>query len=163
MNDNDTPSTLRDAAEQRFVAARDAAGRALDRTRDGASNAYGSTRDGTRDALKRAGNAVAANPLVVLIGGAAIGVLAGAVLPRTARETRLLGSAGKRLTTTAAAAATAAREAGLEELDARGISRKAARDQVSRLFDNVLKAANSAGEAAAGAATAKGEAARKAK
>jgi hypothetical protein len=108
-----------------------------------------------RDALKRAGDAMEANPLAVLAGGAAIGILAGAVLPKTARETELLGSVGRRLTAAATAAAASARDTGLQELEARGISGKAAKEQVNRLFEGVVEAAGSAGEAAATAAAAK--------
>jgi len=107
------------------------------------------------DALKRAGDAMEANPLAVLAGGAAVGILAGVVLPRTARETELLGPVGRRLTAAAAAAAATARDTGLQELEARGISGKAAREQVNRLFEGVVEAAGSAGEAAASAAAAK--------
>jgi hypothetical protein len=108
-----------------------------------------------RDVLQRAGDAMEANPLAVLAGGAAIGILAGAVLPKTARESELLGPAGKRLTAAATAAAATARDTGLQELEARGISPKAAKAQVNRLFEGVVEAASTAGEAAASAAAAK--------
>jgi hypothetical protein len=107
------------------------------------------------DALTRAGDVMEANPLAVLAGGAAIGILAGAVLPRTEREAELFGSIGKRMTAAATAAATAARETGLEQLEAHGISGKAARRQISELLDGVVDAASTAGEAAASAAAAK--------
>ena len=93
-----------------------------------------------------------ANPLAVLAGGAVIGVLAGAVLPRTRREADLFGKAGKKMTAAATAAAAAARDTGLKELEARGISGKAAKAQVGRLLDGVVEAAGTAGEAAASAA-----------
>jgi hypothetical protein len=111
-----------------------------------------STDHKTRDALKRTGDAMEANPLAVLAGGAAIGLLAGLALPRTEREGELLGTVGKRMTAAAAAAAAAARDTGLAELEARGISGKAAKSQVSRLFEGVVDAAGTAGQAAASAA-----------
>ncbi|HEU4960934.1 MAG TPA: hypothetical protein VFT56_11050 [Sphingomonas sp.] len=108
-----------------------------------------------RDMLQRAGDAMEGNPLAVLAGGAAVGFLAGAVLPKTARETELLGPVGKRLTAAATAAAATARDTGLQELEARGISPKAAKAEVNRLFEGVVEAAGTAGEAAASAAAAK--------
>ena len=104
--------------------------------------------------LKRVGAVMEANPLAVLAGGAAIGILAGAVLPRTERESDMLGPVGKRLTAAASAAAAAARDTGFEELEAHGISGKAARAQIGQLLDGVVQAASSAGEAAASAAAA---------
>lgn len=107
------------------------------------------------DALKRAGDAMEANPLAILAGGAAVGLLAGMVLPRTESETALFGTVGRRMTAAAAAAAAAARDTGLAELEAQGISGKAAKAQVNRLFDGVVEAAGTAGHAAAGAAVEK--------
>lgn len=109
----------------------------------------------SRDALKRAGDVMEANPLAVLAGGAAIGMLAGAMLPRTEREGELFGTVGKRMTAAATAAAAAARDTGFQELEARGISGKAAKSQVNRLLEGVVEAAGSAGEAAASAAAKK--------
>lgn len=109
----------------------------------------------SRDALKRAGEVMEANPLAVLAGGAAIGLLAGAMLPRTEREGEMFGHVGKRMTAAATAAAAAARDTGFQELEARGISGKAAKTQVNRLLEGVVEAASSAGGAAANAAAKK--------
>lgn len=109
----------------------------------------------SENTLKRAGDAFEANPLAVLAGGAAIGLIAGITLPRTERETKVLGPIGKRMTAAATAAAAAARDTGLAELDAHGISGKAAKAQVSRLLEGVVEAAGSAGQAAASAAAEK--------
>jgi len=119
------------------------------------STRYSPDKQKPRSAMRRAGDVMEANPLAVLAGGAAIGILAGAVLPRTEREAEWFGAVGERMTAAAAAAATAARDTGLEQLEARGISGKAARRQVSQLLDGVVEAASTAGEAAASAAAAK--------
>jgi hypothetical protein len=119
------------------------------------------SRSGRRGALQRTEDAMEANPLAVLAGGAAIGVLAGAVLPRTRRESEMFGKVGKRMTAAAGAAAAAARDTGLQELEAHGISGKAAKAQVGRLLDGVVEAAGTAGEAAANAAAKKAKAATK--
>ena len=132
-------------------AVRDAAGKMLDTTLDTA-----------RDAARQASQTVEANPLGVLIGGVALGVLAGAMLPQTRQETRLLGPLGRRITDQASGAIKAARDAGKGELDMLGISRDAARGQAGKMIEGVLKAVATAGAAAvAGAAPSKDAAARK--
>ncbi|MBW8840851.1 MAG: hypothetical protein JF608_03400 [Sphingomonadales bacterium] len=115
------------------------------------ATARGATNDAlheTRKAAERAGKAIEANPLAVVAGGIAIGLAAGALLPKTKRETELLGSVGKRLTGVAAGAAEAAREAAKAELGSLPLSKDAAKAQVSKLIDQVAKAVASAGEAA---------------
>jgi len=76
-------------------------------------------------------------------------VLAGAVVPRTEQEGKLLGPIGKRINDTASGAAQAARDAGKAELDSLGLNKEAARDQVGKLLDGVAKAISTAGAAAA--------------
>ncbi|CUS43189.1 MAG: hypothetical protein V4610_20685 [Pseudomonadota bacterium] len=121
--------------------------------RAAAEKALETTRDTAREAARRTAEGIEANPLAVLIGGVAIGVLAGAVIPRTEQEGKLLGPVGKRLNDTATGAAQAARDAGKAELDALGLNRDAARDQVGKLIDGVVKALSSAGAAAAAKAS----------
>ena len=115
------------------------------------ATARGATNDAlheTRKAAERAGKAIEANPLAVIAGGIAIGLAAGALLPKTKRETELLGSVGKRLTGVAAGAAGAARDAAKAELGSLPLSKDAAKAQVSKLIDQVAKAVSSAGDAA---------------
>jgi hypothetical protein len=115
------------------------------------ATARGATNDAlheTRKVAERAGKAIETNPLAVVAGGIAIGLAAGALLPKTKRETELLGAAGKRLNGVAAGAAEAAREAAKAELGSIPLSKDAARTQVSNLIDQVAKAVSSAGEAA---------------
>jgi ElaB/YqjD/DUF883 family membrane-anchored ribosome-binding protein len=115
------------------------------------ATARGATNDAlheTRKVAERAGKAIETNPLAVVAGGIAIGLAAGALLPKTKRETELLGAAGKRLTGVAAGAAEAAREAAKAELATLPLSKDAAKAQVSKLIDQVAKAVSSAGEAA---------------
>ena len=124
-------------------------------SRSVAEKALDSTRDTAREAVRRTAQGIEANPLAVLVGGVALGVLAGAVIPRTEQEGKLLGPVGKRLNDTAAGAAPAAKEAGKAELDSLGLNKDAARDQVGRLLDGVVKALTSAGSAAAARASSK--------
>lgn len=115
------------------------------------ATARGATSDAlheTRKVAERAGKAIETNPLAVIAGGIAIGLAAGALLPKTKRETELLGAAGKRLTGVAAGAAEAARDAAKAELGSLPLSKNAAKAQISKLIDQVAKAVSSAGEAA---------------
>ena len=133
-------------------AVRDTAAQAVESVKGGATSAASAA-----DAVKESASAVArrtadtieGNPLSVLVGGLAVGVLAGALLPRTERETELLGPVGRRVKEGAGLAARAARDAGVAELANHGLSRDAVRDQAKKLFDQVVGAAKSAGSAAA--------------
>ena len=115
------------------------------------ATARGATNDAlqeTRKVAARAGKAMEANPLAVVAGGVAIGLAAGALLPKSKRETELLGPVGKRLTGVAAGAAEAARDAAKAELGSLPLNKDAARAQVSKLIEQVAKAVSSAGDAA---------------
>ena len=121
-----------------------------------AEKALDTTRDTARQAARRTAEGIEANPLAVLVGGVAIGVLAGTLVPRTEQEGKLLGPIGKRINDTASGAAQAARDAGRAELDSLGLNKEAARDQVGKLLDGVAKALSTAGAAAAKASSSKG-------
>lgn len=123
--------------------------------RTAAEKAIETTRDTAREAVRRTAQGIEANPLAILVGGVAIGVLAGTVIPRTEQEGKLLGPIGKRINDTAAGAAQAAKDAGKAELDSLGLNRNAARDQVGKLLDGVVRALSSAGSAAAAKASSK--------
>ena len=103
----------------------------------------------------RVSGAVDTNPLAVVAGGVALGIVVGALLPRSERERQLLAPVGERIGTGVTAAIDAAKEAGKAELAQAGIGRDAARDQARGLIDGLLKAATSAGTAAAQAASGK--------
>ena len=117
---------------------------ALGTARDTASDAL----DGARERVKTAGKAMESNPMAVVAGGIALGVIAGALLPRTRREIELLGPVGKRVKDVAAGAAGAARAAATAELASLPLTRDSAREQVGKLIDQVSKALSSAGQAA---------------
>ncbi|MBX9795672.1 hypothetical protein [Sphingomonas sp.] len=135
-----------DAASGRLAALRDTV---LDK-RDAAMD---TARESAAQAARRTADTIEGNPLAVLVGGLAVGVLAGAMLPRSRHETRTIGSVGKKLNQGAVAVARAAREAGVAELSAAGLTRAAAREGVKRLVAHVGDAAKNAGQAAAKAGT----------
>lgn len=125
---------------------------AHDGERSSASRAYASSKQSTKDVAQKTAAAIESNPLAVLAGGIAVGAIAGALIPRSAREKEMLAPLGRRLSETARQAFAAAKEAGQQELDGAGLNKGAARDQGKQLLDGVAKALSSAGAAAAGAA-----------
>lgn len=109
---------------------------------------------GRRDALKERGGAalesarstvqsLEANPIGILVGGLAVGLIAGAVIPRSEREKKALQPVGKKLAEGAVAALAAAKETGKEQLSAGVLSRDAAKESARKVFSSALDAAKS--------------------
>lgn len=96
------------------------------------------------------------NPLSVLVGGLAVGVLAGALIPRLSGEARLFGGVGRQVTKGAGTAVKAARNAAQAELVSAGLDRSGVREQIGKFFNTIGNALNSASEAAKNASK-KGE------
>lgn len=120
----------------------------VDKTRAAANKALDRTLYGARDAADRTAQVIDANPLPVLAGGLALGALAGALLPRSQREVQLLAPVGVKLRTTATGAVQNAKQTGLAELGALGLSRGAVSDQAGKLVGGILTALVTAGSAA---------------
>lgn len=106
------------------------------------------------DKVGDAASVVEKSPTAALVGGLALGALAGAVLPRSAKEKELLAATGERINAAARAAIDAGREAGTEALTASGFGTDALKAQASRLVSEAGKAASAAGLAALDAARA---------
>lgn len=81
------------------------------------------------------------NPVGVLVGGLAFGLIAGALIPRSDREKTVLKPVGKRIAEGAVAALAAAKETGREQLSASVLSKDAAKESVRKVFDTALAAA----------------------
>lgn len=128
--------------------------RAVANVRDTAGKAVDATSSVAHDLAGKTAAGIEANPLAVLAGGVALGVVAGAFVPRSAREVNLLSPVGKRLSDTARGAIDAAKDSAKSELDVLGLSRNAARDQIGKLLGDVIKALTVAGTAALTAAKA---------
>jgi len=137
---NTTTPKAEDAAEART----DAYGKVSDRV----AAAYAAAREKTG----QAGEKIEANPLAALLGGIAIGAIAGALIPRLAKEKELLAPLGERIGEAARAALDAGKSAGTGALEEAGLSSDQIRAQVSKLVEQALKAANEAGTAAVEAA-----------
>jgi len=105
-----------------------------------------------REKTGQAGETLESNPLAALLGGIAIGAIAGALIPRLAKEKELLAPLGEKIGDAARAALGAGKSAGAEALEEAGLSSDQIRAQVSKLVEQALKAANEAGAAAIDAA-----------
>ncbi|MFD1951130.1 hypothetical protein ACFSGX_10170 [Sphingomonas arantia] len=116
--------------------------------RDKAADAYDAARDKASTARETAATGFDSAPLAVLAGGIALGAILGALLPRTERETELLGPVAAKAADAARSAFVAAKSAGQDKLDELGINKEAARAKVDQLVDTASQAATSAGAAA---------------
>lgn len=130
--DTDTKSTGRFDAQK--AKAHDAAARA---------------REGAHDASVRAKQAIESNPLGLIAGGLAVGLVAGALVPRSAREREVLNTLGARLAEGALAAAAAAKASGKEQISSALLSRESARESVTKVVESAVAAAKDAGAKAA--------------
>ena len=98
-------------------------------------------RDSALDRARSAVEGIEANPVSVLVGGVAAGLIAGAFIPRSKREQDLLRPVGKRLVEGATAALAAAKETGRDQLTAGVMSRDAAKEGARKVFDSAFQAA----------------------
>ncbi len=121
----------------------------VDHAREAASHALDTAKHRASDAAHATAETLEANPLGVLVGGLVLGAVVAAVLPRSQREKELLSGVGRKINAAAVAALAAAKDAGRAELDELGLTPNAARGQAKSLLQGVLKAASTAGTAAA--------------
>lgn len=106
----------------------------------------------TTKAKLKTSESIDKNPLAIVLGGIAIGAIVGALLPRTERETKVLGKAGKKLNKKARKMADAAKTAGMEQFDNLGLNGDAMRAQFRELVSKAAVAVRAAGQAATEAA-----------
>jgi hypothetical protein len=113
----------------RLSAASQKAADAYQAARERTAAAYATARERAGTAYETAGRktsqGIEANPVAAVVGGLAVGAIIAALLPRTEREDELLGTTGRKITDTARDAARAAREAGRQQLDEVGLTKKA--------------------------------------
>jgi hypothetical protein len=109
-----------------------------------AANQTGSARGRTAKATEGIGD----NPVALLAGGVALGVVIGMLLPRSAKERELLDPVGRQLAERATATATAVKQAGKQEIDSLLPSRDATKERATAVFGNILEAAKGAGQKA---------------
>jgi ElaB/YqjD/DUF883 family membrane-anchored ribosome-binding protein len=139
---------FRQNAAEAYESARERTSSAYQAARERAGDAY-------QSAAQRTSETIETNPIAAVAGGLALGLIAGALLPRTQREEELLGPAGRKITDTAREAARAAKEAGRQQIDELGLSRDGIQQRLGEFTDRAVGAVRSSADAAAGRAAGK--------
>ena len=106
-----------DSGGGRLASVRQSAADAYQAARERTASAYSTARGTAASAGRRTAEGIDGNPMAAVVGGLALGAIVGALFPVSRQERQLFGSVGKRLNDTAREAATAARDAGKEQLD----------------------------------------------
>lgn len=96
---------------------RSRAGEAYEATRSRTTAAFAGVRERAADAGRRTGEEINANPMAAVAGGFALGALVAAVLPRSERETELLGGVGTKINDAAREATRTAVDAGRQQVE----------------------------------------------
>lgn len=121
----------------------------LETARERAIAAYDSARDTAFAAGRKAGDQIGEAPLIVLAGGIAAGALIAALLPTSRRERELLSPVTDSLKDKAAAAVSAAKDAGQARLDELGLTRDAGGETIRKIVDGATDALRTSAKAAA--------------
>jgi hypothetical protein len=141
----DSIKTAADSAKDSLATAKAKTTKSTAAARAKASEAYEKGKGKTSDGIDK-------NPLAIVLGGIAIGAIVGALLPRTERETKVLGKAGKKLNKKARKMADAAKAAGKDQVESLGLNGDALRLQFRDLVSKAAVAVKAASQAATDAA-----------
>ncbi|MCC6477740.1 hypothetical protein [Sphingorhabdus sp.] len=131
------------------AAAKRSAAAAAEKSKATAARSVESSKQLAKKAGKASSESIEKNPLAIVAGGIAIGAIIGMLLPKTDREKKILGKAGKAINDTAKRAANAAKDAGKAKVSEVGLGSDAVRDQFRNLVNKASEAVKAAGQAAA--------------
>ena len=81
------------------------------------ASAYEAARNRASNATRKANEQLSVYPISAVVGGFLLGALVGALVPRTERETKMMGKAGRRVAGAAKDVAQRGLDAGREQLD----------------------------------------------
>ena len=141
----DSIKTAAESAKDSLATAKAKTTQSTAAARAKASESYEKGKGKTSDGIDK-------NPLAIVLGGIAIGAIVGALLPRTERETKVLGKAGKKLNKKARKMAEAAKAAGKDQVESLGLNGDALRLQFRDLVSKAALAVKAASQAATDAA-----------
>ena len=141
----DSIKTAADSAKDSLATAKAKTTQSATAARVKASEVFEKGKGKTSDGIDK-------NPLAIVLGGMAIGAIVGALLPRTERETKVLGKAGKKLNKKARKMAEAAKAAGKDQVENLGLNGDALRLQFRELVSKAAVAVKAASQAATDAA-----------
>jgi ElaB/YqjD/DUF883 family membrane-anchored ribosome-binding protein len=137
------------AAKNASATAKRNAAAAVEKSKAAASRGVQSSKAMAKKAGETTGQTIDKNPLAIVAGGIAIGAILGMLIPKTEREKKVLGKAGKKVNQTAKRAVDAAKTAGKDRVDSLGLNQDALRDQFRDLVSKASEAVKAAGRAAA--------------
>lgn len=144
--------SVKDGLASANTRARGTANAASTRLQQKAADTIKSSKQLASKAREKSSDSIDKNPFAILLGGLTLGALAGALIPKSAAEKKILGGAGKKLNEKARMMADAAKQAGMKKVDQMGINKDSARaqfrDLVSKASDAVKEAGKAAGDAA---------------
>jgi ElaB/YqjD/DUF883 family membrane-anchored ribosome-binding protein len=136
-------------AREAGAAAKRSASAAAEKGRAAASRGVAGSRQLARKASDASTEGIDRNPLAIVAGGLALGAIVGMLLPKTEKEQKMLGKAGKKINETAKRAANAAKDAGKSKVSEVGLDGEAIRAQFRDLVGKASEAVKAAGQAAA--------------
>jgi ElaB/YqjD/DUF883 family membrane-anchored ribosome-binding protein len=145
----DNLKTASNAAKSAGASAKRNATAAVNKSKAAASRGVESSKAMAKKAGETTGQTIDKNPLAIVAGGIAIGAILGMLIPKTQREVKALGKAGKKVNETAKRAVDAAKSAGKDKVDSLGLNQDALRDQFRDLVSKASEAVKAAGKAAA--------------
>jgi len=116
--------------------------------REKAAESVAATRDAAKKAVARSEETISNSPLAIVAGGAALGILIGALLPKSRAEGKYVGGAGRKINETVKTAYQAAKDASRDQIGELGLSNDNMRAQFKDLFGKAIEAAKTAMAAA---------------
>ena len=116
--------------------------------REKAVESVAATRDAAKKAVVKSEETITNSPLTIVAAGAALGVLIGALLPKSKAEAKYVGGAGRKINETAKTAYLAAKDASRDQISEMGLSNDNMRNQFKDLFGKAIEAAKTAMAAA---------------
>ncbi|WP_430414250.1 hypothetical protein [Parasphingorhabdus sp.] len=102
------------------------------------------TKDVAKKAVAKSEETITNSPLAIVAGGAALGVIIGALLPKSKAEKKIVGGAGRKINETAKTAYLAAKDASKDQINEMGLTNDNLRDQLKDLFGKAIDAAKTA-------------------
>lgn len=147
--------SARDIASESSVVAREKmseskarAAALLGEGREKAAERVAATKDVAKKAVAKSEETITNSPLAIVAGGAALGVLIGALLPKSKTEGKYVGGAGRKINETAKTAYEAAKDASRDQISELGLTNDNMREQFKDMFGKAIEAAKTAMAAA---------------
>ncbi|ASK87799.1 YqjD family protein [Sphingorhabdus sp. SMR4y] len=141
-----TESTV--AAREKMSESKARAAALLGEGREKAAERVAATRDVAKKAAAKSEETISNSPLAIVAGGAALGVLIGALLPKSKAEGKYVGGAGRKINETAKTAYQAAKDASRDQISELGLTNDNMREQFKDMFGKAIEAAKTAMAAA---------------